>query len=1072
MYKKIITIIGILLVSISLLAQKNAIYEDMLADYYQGLNYFNKQKYSIAQQLFENILNNTQVSQSTVVPDAQYYHALCAVKLHNNDAENLMLGFINNNKGNKNINQAYLNLAHYFFAKKKYNRVLQYLEPIDIYELNTNDVVQYYFETGYSGFMEEQYKKALPALFEIKDLESPYSSAAEYYYGHIAYIQKNYQTALLSFNSLKNDPNFGIVVPYYIVQVYYLQNKYDSILAYAPKLLANSKPNRYPEIARIIGEAYYHKKDYKNAIYYFEIYRQKATDVSRADIYKLGYAYYKSNKYSEAISIFETISNTSDELTQNAYYHLGYCYIKGNKKEEARGMFYLASELDFDTDIKEDALFNYAKVSFELSFNPYNEAIIALQEYIKNYPQSKRADEFKTYLVDIYLTTKNYKQAYSSISEMDINNHANMQKAYQKITYYLGVHYYNSKDYVLADSLFIQSKKYSVNKILHAKTQYWLAEIAYIQNQDNYKTAINAYKDFVINPDAYELNEYKIAHYNLGYCYFQLKDYANAALWFRKFERKAGNENTKILNDAYLRVADCYFINKNLSEAIAYYEKAIKLNLLPADYAYYQKGVALGRLNKSEEKIQVLKQLEKLYSEQAFGNRRVYEVDAKYEIAGTYFDNSEYKSAQNYYLQIIDKYPKSSYYKQALLKLGLVYEIQDDKEKAIKAFTEVIENYPSTKEANEAFAKISNIYIEKGEEQKIVELSEKLEIDMSQGKQDSLFYFAAENVFIHNKCDSAIKKFNTYLEKYSKGYFNFNAHFYRAECYYGQEKYAEALQDYVYITNQPKNIFTEKSLLKSAEIYFNNQEYKKAALHYYMLEEIAEYPQNIIIAQKGQMDANFLAQNYKPAIENAKKVLNTQKISHYDEISAIAIIARSAFALDSTQLAIQFYDSLYHTADNELKAEAKYYMALILYNAQKYEASKEHIFEQIDKLPDYDEWLAKAFILLSDNFLKQDNLFQAKYMLEGVIEHHEGEELKQIAKERHKKIVELMEQKEKEEQLAKEKQNKNIENINLDTTYIKNDSIIIDTLNTVPPSNHDSIDIKTPENINDSTNHK
>ena len=34
--------------------------------------------------------------------------------------------------------------------------------------------------------------------------------------------------------------------------------------------------------------------------------------------------------------------------------------------------------MDFDQSIKEDALFNYAKVTYELSYTPFNEAIRAL----------------------------------------------------------------------------------------------------------------------------------------------------------------------------------------------------------------------------------------------------------------------------------------------------------------------------------------------------------------------------------------------------------------------------------------------------------------------------------------------------------------------------------------------------------------------------------------------------------------------------------------------------------------------------------------------------------------------
>ena len=54
-------------------------------------------------------------------------------------------------------------------------------------------------------------------------------------------------------------------------------------------------------------------------------------------------------------------------MTQNAYYHLADCFIKLNDKEKAKTAYGAASEFAFNPDIKEDALFSYAKLTYELS---------------------------------------------------------------------------------------------------------------------------------------------------------------------------------------------------------------------------------------------------------------------------------------------------------------------------------------------------------------------------------------------------------------------------------------------------------------------------------------------------------------------------------------------------------------------------------------------------------------------------------------------------------------------------------------------------------------------------------
>ena len=69
------------------------------------------------------------------------------------------------------------------------------------------------------------------------------------------------------------------------------------------------------------------------------------------------------------------------------------------------------SKLSFDVDIKRNSLFNYAKLAYELSYNPYDEAINAFQEFIELYPETEDAKEAYEFLLKVYLTTKNYNDA-------------------------------------------------------------------------------------------------------------------------------------------------------------------------------------------------------------------------------------------------------------------------------------------------------------------------------------------------------------------------------------------------------------------------------------------------------------------------------------------------------------------------------------------------------------------------------------------------------------------------------------------------------------------------------------
>ena len=72
--------------------------------------------------------------------------------------------------------------------------------------------------------MKGDRQKALLLFSEIKDIDTDYTPPAIYYFSHIAYEDKKYETALEGFMRLKTDETFGPVVPFYIAQILYLHN--------------------------------------------------------------------------------------------------------------------------------------------------------------------------------------------------------------------------------------------------------------------------------------------------------------------------------------------------------------------------------------------------------------------------------------------------------------------------------------------------------------------------------------------------------------------------------------------------------------------------------------------------------------------------------------------------------------------------------------------------------------------------------------------------------------------------------------------------------------------------------
>ncbi|MFP4458049.1 MAG: tetratricopeptide repeat protein [Candidatus Zixiibacteriota bacterium] len=83
--------------------------------------------------------------------------------------------------------------------------------------------------------------------------------------------------------------------------------------------------------------------------------------------------------------------------------------------------------------------------------------------------------------------------------------------------------------------------------------------------------------------------------------------------------------------------------------------------------------------------------------------------DAQYGIAECLFSLEKYTEASVQYQKLIDLYPDSELIAPSLFKKGLIYQRQDQLEKAKIVFNRLIESYPRSPEANLAEDRLKNM---------------------------------------------------------------------------------------------------------------------------------------------------------------------------------------------------------------------------------------------------------------------------------------------------------------------------------------------------------------------------
>jgi len=965
-------------------AQKTVYYQSISQEIQKAKELFLARNYISALNQFEKIAEKADEN-SDERAEAMFYKALCGLKLDNRNAEAQIAEFMKQFPESSFRNRALFEEAIYQFDKKKYPATIKTLEQLDKGGLSTEDISYFYYLRGYSNFELEKMDAALADFAEIKSGNSLYAAPAQYYWGHIQYLNGNYESALQEFLKLKKNPVFEKVIPFYISQIYYKQEKYREVVDYTAPLINTVSADQQPELARILGSSYFHLRDFKTAVQFLEFYLSDKNNKGREENYMLGYCYYLDSKEAKAIPYLEIASKGKDELAQNAYYHLADCYVVTKDKNKARQAFEAASEFDFDPKIKEDALFNYAKITYELSYSPFNETIKAFDKYIASYPNAERNDVAYDYLVKVYMSTSNYRDAMASIENIKVKS-PSVKKAYQRVAYYRALECFNNLDYTTAIENFDKSiDAGDFNKNYRALAVFWKAEAMFRLNDFN--KAISGYNSFLKLPGAFALPEFKTAHYNLAYAYFQIKDYSSASDYFRKYLNLDGDSRSEKVADANNRLGDCNFLNREYAAAISNYDQALRMNLYDADYSLFQKAFCLGLQRDNQGKINNLQILIQNYPKSS------YQDDALYELGHTYERVNQPQMAISSYNDLISKYPQSSYKNKALVQLGLVYYNANDFKNSIKSYKQVVEASSGSPEKQSALSGMKNSYLEMNDVDGYLDYTNKLGsgVQVSSSEQDSLSYQAAEKLYMA-KDKKARQQFERYLTQFPNGSFALNSNFYLADLLYNDGEFDKALASYEYVIAHGDNSFTSVALSKAAGLHYNEENYKQSLAYFERLIKMSNSENDLLNAQTGVMRSQYKLANYPACIDMANQILSSAKVSDILKRETNYKLALSYYNTGNKDKALPLLSKLSADTNSAEGAEAKFLVSEILFEKQKLKEAEKEIMDFIDKNSPHQFWLAKSFILLSDIYLKNGDEFQAKHTLMSIQENYPDKE--------------------------------------------------------------------------------
>ena len=922
-----------------------------------------------------------------LIQEADYMLVYSAYEQGRPNAVELLKDYLDVYPASRHADEVNFLIGSAHFGQGEYQKAIFWFNESNIDMLSPEQQEAYCFRLAYSLLQIGDMEKARGYFARIEQIGTKYREASTYYVAYIDYATGKYNNALVEFTRLKDLPDYKERSLYYITQIYFIQNKYEKVISEGKELLASYPDSENnSEVYRIMGNAYYHLGNEDQAINMLSKYVSSTDSPLRGDLYILGVCYYNKGNYSSAVNALGRTVRENDALSQNAYLYLGQSYLKLKDKNNARMAFEAAATSSFDKQVKEAAMYNYALLIHETAFTGFGESVTIFEDFLNDFPNSKYADKVNDYLVEVYLTTKNYQAALNSIDKIK-HPSTKILEAKQDILFQLGTQAFTNMELDKAVDLFSRAISLGAYNLESRNDAYfWRGESYYRQGE--YNKAISDYRTYLNNTRQRNTDMYALAHYNLGYSYFKLKEYGEALNRFRQYVNLESNQQTPADADAYNRIGDCLFHNRQFAMAEENYTRAAQLQPSAGDYSVYQKGFLLGLQKDYKGKISVMDRLIREFPESQYVDDALFEKGRSYVL----LDNNQAAAAS--FEQLMRDFPQSSLARKAGVQLGLIYFNDNQPEKAADAYKSVISNYPGSEEAKVALQDLKSVYIELNDINSFAAYANSLggNVRFEVSEQDSLTYLAAEKLFMRGDNEGARRSLTNYLQTFPQGAFSSNANFYLASIAFAKKDLEEAKRLFSLVLESGDTKFREESWARKAEIEYLDKDYAAAMESFKHLQAVAENPENKEAAKLGLMRCAELIGQPQEALLAANDLLKEPKLSPEIMSEARYVRAKAYISLKQENKALADLKEISKDTRTIHGAEAKYLLAQLYYDNKDDKNAETVLMNFIENGTPHQYWLARGFILLADIYIRQGDDFQARQYLTSLQNNYKGDD--------------------------------------------------------------------------------
>jgi TolA-binding protein len=703
--------------------------------------------------------------------------------------------------------------------------------------------------------------------------------------------------------------------------------------------------------------------------------QQSAIYLNQNPDYHKAVQLYKEKQFQAAQILFERVKNTnsSEEILSDCDYYIANCAIKTNQQ---------------DADALMESFIENHPTSTKRNLAYFEVAQYYFAE--GNYTQSLKWYEniYEPELADSDIDKANFQRGYANFSikkNKDASNYLNkviQSKEYgNQAKYYLGYLAYEGNNYKEANALFGQVENQEKYK---EKMGYFQADMNF--KLGNFQKAIDLGEPQLKKSSAIEKSELSKI---IGESYFNLKQYDKAIPYLQAYKGKNGKWN----HTDFYQLGYAFYQQKNYESAILQFNKIIEGNDFLAQNAYYHLAESYLNTDKKQQALNAFKTASEMnFDAKIQEDAALNYTKLSYEIGNPYVSTPEVLKS------FLEKYPANPNNQE--LKSLLINSFITSKN-----YTEalILLEKNKTPENKLAYQKVTfyrglEVYTD-GKYQEAYILFKK---SLTENKEAKI---TARATFWKAECEYSLDQFSEAVLTY-KQFLNDaaasetpeskTAEYNLAYAYFKIKEYENAIpyfNAFILKGKDDKVRFTD-AYLRMADCNYISSKYWPAMDAYNKAIELKCVDADYAAFQKG-MSYGFVNKNEKK-IEDLNKFVSTYKTSQFMD-DALYELANTYTVEEQNDQAIATFDVLISTHKNSAYiAKSILKQGLIFYNTDKDDAAitkfkkvvaefpnspesleavstAKNIYKANGNIPEYAAWVKTlSFVEVSDAELDND----------------------------------------------------------------------------------------------------